>query len=176
MIARLLGFGSKPTVPPATLDDIACVRQRRYPFCEVLTALIPEHGQDFDALASELGVPADIDFARMAFEAARMASVRVNFTSIEQSIRFLRAAASGGVFSSAPEAQHNVDWGKLQSAGPTYRTALRGLSGWFSYYDGTAGLVFWGGDFSDASGKSYSMLTPFLELKRLEASQGVAWR
>jgi hypothetical protein len=174
MIARLLGFGLKPSVPAVTLDDISCIRQRRHPFCEVLTALIPEHGQDFDALASELGVPADIDFARMAFEAARVAAVRVNFTSIEQSIRLLRAAAGAGAFSQTPEAQHNIDWGKLQATGPTYRTGLRALSGWFSYYDGTAGQVFFGGDFSDANGKSYSTLLPFIEFMKSEGSQGVA--
>lgn len=143
--------------------DIAVRRTRGHVFSDVLEALLIEHSQEFDALASRLGVPADVDFGRMAFEAARMASVHVDFTTIEACIRFLKAASRGQPFAGAvAEAQHDIDWVEVQPSGPTYRAALRGLCGWFSWYEGTAPYMVFG-DFSDSNRKTRSALRPFME-------------
>jgi hypothetical protein len=138
-------------------NDIVRATERAHSLGAVLIALADQHGQDFDALAAELGVPADVDFVRLAFESARISAARVNFTSIAPCIEFLRAAAGGKVFGESRPAIHAFDWTSLETTGPTYRAAARALEDWFIYYGGVT-LLF--PDFSD--GKTSSTLRPFM--------------
>lgn len=142
---------------------------RAHALSDVLVTLSESHVQDFDALASELGIAADVDFARLALEAARISAVRVDFTTIAPCIEFLRAAAAGRALGAAcsgglirmrnpdhglgwhddgesrPDI-HSFDWTSLESTGPSYRAASRALADWFIYYNGNLLLM---GDLSD---------------------------
>jgi hypothetical protein len=148
-------------------NDIFCARERAHSLSAVLIALVDQHGQDFDALAAELGVPADVDLLHLSFEAARVSAARVNFTTIAPCLDLLRAAAAGRVFGrGSREPVHNFDRTSLEPTGPTYRVASRALEEWFLYCGGVITLF---PDFTD--GKSWSSLRPLMEQYMAEARQ-----